>query len=160
MPANTPKTALPAQIGRIHLTIPGDPQPAERARRGQRGNWYTPTRTVDYRERVKWAWRQAHREPLHTQPLTASARFFFKRPRNHYRLGRNAHLLTPKAQELLPPGDLDNLLKGLLDALNTLAYHDDTQIVCLSGIHKHWTTSEPRTELDLWPATTTFRSAA
>jgi Endodeoxyribonuclease RusA len=58
------------------------------------------------------------------------------------------------ATSILPPGDVDNYLKGLLDALQGLAFNNDRQIVCLSGVNKHWATgyNPPHTAIDLWPA--------
>ena len=41
--------------------------------------------------------------------------------------------------------DLDNVIKSILDALNKVAYHDDTQIVSLS-VEKFYSDS-PRVEV-------------
>ena len=47
--------------------------------------------------------------------------FMFARPKSHKRL-------KDKAPEF-PPCDLDNLVKGVLDALPGIAYHNDRQVV-------------------------------
>ncbi|WP_334299865.1 RusA family crossover junction endodeoxyribonuclease [Anaerobutyricum hallii] len=43
--------------------------------------------------------------------------------------------------------DLDNVIKSILDALNKVAYHDDTQIVSLS-MEKFYSDS-PRVEVTI-----------
>jgi Holliday junction resolvase RusA-like endonuclease len=47
--------------------------------------------------------------------------FLFERPKSHKRM-------KDKAPEF-PPADLDNLVKGVLDALAGIAYHNDRQVV-------------------------------
>jgi Holliday junction resolvase RusA-like endonuclease len=101
---------------RVRLTIPGVPVPLQRSRTA-RGRHYLPRRSRNYRDLVQSEWMAAGRPSLGTAPFTASARFY----------GANAR------------ADLDNLVKAVLDALNGLAFADD---------------SGPRVELDLWKATT------
>ena len=65
----------------------------------------------------------------------------FCRPKNHFRSGRNSHLLRFACEETrkLSKPDVDNLLKAATDALTALgAWKDDSQIVhaCVS---KEWT---------------------
>jgi Holliday junction resolvase RusA-like endonuclease len=141
-------------MSRTVITVPGNPMPTERARRGARGRWYTPGRTAEYRERVQQAWLLAHAQSFEDAPLSVSAQFYIARPKTHYGTGRNAHKIKPSATRILPPGDVDNYLKGLLDALQGLAFNNDRQIVCLSGVNKHWATSSigPHTTIDLWEA--------
>ncbi len=137
---------------RLQLVVPGAPVPLERARVG-RGRHYLPRRSVEYRERVRVAWMQAGRPCFDGAPLAVSARFFFERPASHYGAGRNAQTLKPSAAVVIPGGDIDNLAKGVLDALQTLAFRDDKQVVCLSGVHKGWAVrGAARTEVDLWVA--------
>jgi crossover junction endodeoxyribonuclease RusA len=117
---------------RVRLTIPGVPVPLQRSRTA-RGRHYLPRRSRNYRDLVQSEWMAAGRPSLGTAPFTASARFY----------GANAR------------ADLDNLVKAVLDALNGLAFADDSQMVCLSGCHKlPADDSGPRVELDLWKATT------
>jgi Holliday junction resolvase RusA-like endonuclease len=138
--------------GIMQITVPGDPVPLARARVGN-GRHYLPARSVEYRERVQTAWMQAGRPNLGDVPLTVSARFYIARLPSHYGTGRNADTLRPIAAAALPPGDIDNYAKALLDALSTLAFTDDRQVVCLAGIHKTWAPQDQaRTVIDLWAA--------
>lgn len=76
------------------LEIPGAPVPKARPRANGRGGVYTPSRTHQYEELVAWAAR-AKRIRLGQGPVEIQADF-------HTRKGG---------------GDLDNLLKSLLDGL-------------------------------------------
>jgi Holliday junction resolvase RusA-like endonuclease len=139
---------------RVQLVVPGPPRPCERARRGRRGHWYTPADTEDYEQRVAWAWRQARAPGFGSLPLAVSAHFYVERPPSHYGTGRNSHRVKAGHADLIPPGDLDNYLKGLLDGLQKArAFHNDRQIICLAGVHKSWAArGEGRTTIDVWVA--------
>lgn len=137
---------------RAQIVVPGDPVSLERARVG-RGRHYLPPRSVEYRERVRVAWMQAGRPRFNGAPLAVSARFYFERPMSHYGTGRNARRLKASAAGAFVGSDIDNLTKGVLDALQTLAFTNDKQVVCLSGVHKGWALrGRARTEVDLWIA--------
>lgn len=136
---------------RARIIVPGDPQPAERARRGARGHWYTPAKTRAFEEAVGWAWRQAGSPTFGTAPLAAAMWFHLERPPSHRTKGG---ALTKAALSLLPPGDLDNYAKGVLDALQQAgAFTNDKQVMCFSGVGKAWALKgHARTEIALWVA--------
>lgn len=114
----------------VRLTIPGRPVPLQRSRT-RSGRHYLPKRSRVYRELVQGCWLEAGRPSLGSSPFAMSARFY----------GLRAN------------GDLDNAVKGVLDALNGLAFDDDSQLVCLSGCHKLPAGADgARVVLDLWSA--------
>ncbi len=116
----------------IRLSIAGKPVPLQRSRTS-RGRHYLPARSKAYRELVQASWMEAGRPTLSAEPFAASMRF----------VGASAR------------ADLDNLAKAILDALNTLAYVDDSQLVCLAGCHKLPLDERgARAEIDLWPVAT------
>jgi len=80
------------------------PVPKGRPRLG-RGHAYTPAATRAYEEHIAWAYKEAG-GPLHEGLLDVTMVF--------------------RAQRW--PGDLDNLVKAVLDALNGIAWRDDRQI--------------------------------
>ena len=80
------------------------PVPKGRPRLGN-GHAYTPERTRVYEQQVAWAYKQAG-GTLHEGPLAVTMVFRAK----------------------TWPGDLDNLVKAVLDALNGIAWRDDRQI--------------------------------
>lgn len=137
-------------VDRAQIIVPGCPQPAERARQG-RGRWYTPPATVEYRERIGWAWREAGSPSFDASPLALSAWFYIAHPPSHRTAGG---ALTKRATTLLPPGDIDNYLKGALDGLQAVgAFKNDKQVICLSGVGKTWARQgRARTEVSLWIA--------
>lgn len=54
------------------------------------------------------------------QPCEVAVRFIFKRPKSHYRTGRNAHLLRDNAPIFVTghsQGDIDKLFRSTFDAI-------------------------------------------
>jgi crossover junction endodeoxyribonuclease RusA len=114
----------------VTITISGRPIPLQRHRTGN-GRTYLPARSKAYREAVQAEWLAGGRPSLGSASFAMSARFY----------GARAN------------ADLDNLCKAILDALNTLAYADDAQLVCLSGCHKLPVDADgARAVIELWPA--------
>lgn len=72
--------------------------------------------------------------------LAVRATFYFDRPRAHYRTGRNAHLLRDGAPAYpRRVGDIDKLLRALLDAItDSGAWLDDAQVTHIRAA-KRWT---------------------
>lgn len=88
-----------------------------------RGRVYTPASTRAYEDLVQAAWMAAGRPCLPDGPFAAAADLIVARPEGHYRA--KARLLRPDAPVIPLRLDADNALKGLLDALNGLAFADD-----------------------------------
>lgn len=108
------------------LDLAVNPVPLERPRvtvddRG-RARGHTPRRSEDFREAFQWACRAAG---FRGQPITASLAIHVEFWRNHR--GNNR-------------GDLDNLVKAVLDAGNAFLWDDDAQIV---EIHARFVASGP-----------------
>jgi Holliday junction resolvase RusA-like endonuclease len=120
-------------VDRVQLVVPGVPVPLQRSRtRG--GAHYLPRRSRAYRELIQGHWLAAGRPSIGTAPFALSASFY----------------------GLRASADLDNAVKAVLDALNTLAFGDDCQLICLAGCHKLPADGDgPRTVIDLWRASRT-----
>jgi len=104
--------------------VPGKPVPQPRAR-VTRHVTYTPDNGIHaYRAAIALAARAAGATPTTQSPLTLVVDFVFERPKSHFHANAK---LKPTALAT-PPVDLDNLVKGLKDALNRVAYHDDRQV--------------------------------
>lgn len=114
----------------ITFSVPGDPVPQPRPRittRGKHGHAYTPADHPihAYRAAVAAAARAAG-AGVHGEPVQVVIDFIFKRPKSHLRkAGVKAD--APR----LPRPDIDNLEKAVLDALNGVAWEDDTQVACV-----------------------------
>lgn len=73
---------------------------------------------------------------LLSESVKVHARFYFPRPKSHYRTGKNAHELKPNAPlycSTVP--DLDKLQRAIGDALKGVLLRDDSLIV-------HWDSSK------------------
>lgn len=78
-------------------------------------------------------------------PLQLAAAFSFRRPKSHYRTGRNAHLLRDSAP-LFPTGkpDLSKLVRAVEDGLTDAGvWADDAQVVDYCGTRKVWCSEHP-----------------
>ena len=64
-----------------------------------------------------------------TKPIKCVLNFYCKRPKTHYKTGKNAHILKDTAPKYnINNKDLDNMVKFVLDALNDKLYTDDSLI--------------------------------
>lgn len=90
------------------ITLPGCPQPKERARRGAGGRWYTPERTRRYEKSIG---ELAQVYVPRDWPADAK-----------YSVEVVAHFPDARAR------DLDNVAKSVLDACNKVLWRDDSQV--------------------------------
>ena len=65
-----------------------------------------------------------------TKPIKCILNFYCTRPKNHYKSGKNAHILKDTSPKYnVNNKDLDNMVKFVLDALNDKLYTDDSLII-------------------------------
>jgi Holliday junction resolvase RusA-like endonuclease len=155
----TPASTAPAWgDDAIEITVYGTPAPQGSKRAfAVRGKGGVPTGRIavieSSHDRVK-SWRQAvidaarevmapswqrDRFPL-AGPLEVAVTFYLKRPKSHYRTGRNAELLRDDA----PPypakaPDLSKLARSTEDALSDAGlWADDAQVVRYARLAKCW----------------------
>jgi Holliday junction resolvase RusA-like endonuclease len=83
-------------------------------------------------------------------PVRLVAKFFLKRPKNHYGTGKNAGKLKSWALSACPTTkpDLDNLVKFIKDALNGIFWYDDSYVVEIQARKKY--SESPRIEIEIW----------
>lgn len=99
---------------KIEFTVCGQPVGKERPRKGKRG-FYTPPKTKNF-------------EALVALTCTTHLRiqqFFLPLFRSGF-LCVSLELFFKKGKGRLP--DIDNAAKSILDGLNAIAYHDDSQV--------------------------------
>ena len=133
----------------LRFTIYGDPVPLTRHRLAH-GRMYNPAASLQ-KMFAEASDVYMPETPLEG-PLVAHLAFYFQRPKSHYGTGRNAHVLKKGVPSMhAQKKDLDNLIKFVLDALNTRAYLDDGQVVELHS-QKLYTNFEPRIEVRFAPA--------
>ena len=106
------------------IIIPGVVQPKERPRKGKHGGIYTPTKTKDYEHKVATYARKAQVKCSEAH-MTVWITVYWPDKRRR---------------------DLDNAAKSILDALNMIAWRDDSQIVNLH-IAKRLDRKDPRAKV-------------
>jgi Holliday junction resolvase RusA-like endonuclease len=129
----------------IKLTIPGEPCAKQRPRTTKQGHTYTPQKTVNYETLVRELYiLQNFRQQLEGE-LVMTVRAYFTIPKSASKK-KAADMVSGRIRPAKRP-DWDNVGKIISDALNGLAYHDDSQIV--SATVEKWYSLEPRVEVIL-----------
>lgn len=113
-----------------------DPVAKGRPRFTRTGHAYTPQKTSHYEEQIR-ALYDLHRGPCFEGPIEVRLQFNMpipksatKKMRRQIEEGADAHIKKP---------DLDNLAKAVLDALNGIAFTDDSQIAKIKMEKRyHW----------------------
>lgn len=135
----------------IKIVIDGEPVAKGRARITVRGGFaraYTPAKTASYEDRVRFKAKMAMGE---IKPLSCPIK-----------LTVNAFLVIPTSWStrkkidaacggILPAKrpDLDNYVKSAMDALNNIAFLDDSQVVEISTSKVY--DENPRLEIEIEP---------
>ena len=117
----------------IRFTIDGTAVPKQRPRMSGRVA-YTPKKTRDYEERVRQAFRFSYRGETPVFHKGVSVKVCIEVIQQIPKSWSNSKTLKAERGEIAPVsrnGDLDNIAKSILDALNTLAYEDDAQVTLL-----------------------------
>lgn len=133
----------------IKLSILGEPKAQKRHRHVRMGNFvrqYDPSASDkgDFLSIVQY---NAPKEPF-AVPLAIAIRFYFTRPKSHFKTGKNSHVMKDTAPlwHTSKP-DVDNMAKFLMDSLNKIYWKDDSYIADC------WITKQyddkPRTEIDI-----------
>lgn len=138
-------------MGPVKFTVPGQPKGKARARTVRRGGGksfsYTPEGTILYENLIKTCYLQDAGHVLFNdgQPLAVSITAFYEVPKS-YSKKKKQEMLDGQLYPTKKP-DIDNIAKCVLDALNKLAYRDDTQVVRLH-MEKHYA-EIPRVEVEI-----------
>lgn len=113
---------------KIKFVVEGEPKGKGRHRMAN-GQAYTPDGTLLYENLIKWMYRQQCRGYKFPDDAQLDVRIIAyygipkSKPKKTQKLMEN-HTLRP-----LKKPDADNVVKVFLDALNKLAWKDDTQVV-------------------------------
>ena len=133
----------------VTITIVGEPMAKARPRVSIRGRYakaYTPQKTINYENLVKVEYHsQKGKYFCKESTLRASIIAYFKMPKNVSKR-KYVSMVNGSLRPTKRP-DLDNIAKIVLDALNGVAYADDSQI-CELYITKYYS-EQPRVVLRL-----------
>lgn len=112
--------------------VPGQPRGKERPRHTKTGITYTPKKTKNYEELVRYCFRNKYDNvvPIAEKiPVAAFLIAYYKQPKNLSR-AKKALIFDSNIFPVVKP-DCDNIAKIILDSLNGIAYKDDNQVVKL-----------------------------
>lgn len=113
--------------------VPGRPQGKARPKvNTYTHRAYTPTATKNYETAVRTCYMNAAPpgERLHAGSVRVQIMAYYPIPKNWNKAEKRAAMAGEKLPEVKP--DLDNCAKAILDALNGLAYEDDSAVTDLT----------------------------
>ena len=114
---------------KAELFIPIVPVPKGRPRFTRSGHSYTPERTKTY-ERAVCEYYQNNCGEFFDGAIKLFLTFYMPIPKSTSKK-RQKQMLDNVIKHTVLNGDLDNLCKSVTDALNTVAYNDDSQITTI-----------------------------
>lgn len=129
-----------SQLG-IAFKVPGDPVGKGRPKFARRGSFvtaYTPKKTADYEAIVK-AKAQEAMTAAGFAPMEGPAEvelFLFVTPPASWSQKKQRAALAGEIRPTSKP-DIDNVLKGILDAMNEIVWKDDNQVVSLRVVKSY-----------------------
>lgn len=127
--------------------VMGTPVAKGRPRFARRGNWvqsYTPEKTVNYENLVKLSYSQ-YSGIKFIGAIRAEIQAYFPIPKSVSKKKRLEMMCN--AEKYIKKPDNDNIAKAILDALNGIAYDDDSQITELLVTKAY--SDKPRAEVKL-----------
>lgn len=136
----------------ITLVIHGQPQGKERPKFNMKtGRTYTPNRTILAENNIRQVWREAGCPRIEDDVAIGIAVIVtVTRPRSHFK--SNGQLSALGRRHPVPrtkKPDLDNVVKLVMDALNSHAYRDDVRVarIYCERVWGEWAS----TTIKIWP---------
>ena len=129
------------------FTVPGEPCAKGRPRFSRQGQFvrtYTPAKTANYENLVVLEYQNAGGK-MHDGMISMTVKAFYPIPKSTSKKQRS-RMVNGVVRPTKKP-DTDNILKIVADALNGIAYKDDSQIVT-SHIEK-WYSDEPHMDVNI-----------
>ena len=145
----------------IRIVVLGEPMGKQRPKFSNAHGFvktYTPKETTNYESLVVNEYRKHQKEKIFKphEEIWATIVAYFKIPKQHYHYHKRTNSVDlDKDGELMKKGlirpkktpDCDNIAKICLDALNDIAYPDDSQITTLLVLKYY--SEDPRVEITL-----------
>jgi len=133
----------------VEFTIPGEPVAQGRPRAGKtrygKTIMYDPQNSRDYKQFVGLVARQHAPKTKLEGALSVRMKIYRQIPKSTTKKNRALFLAGIKRPVVKP--DIDNFTKGVLDALNNIIYHDDSQVVDLNA--SKYYSDKPRVEIEI-----------
>ncbi len=112
----------------ITFTVPGPPVGWKRARR-KGHQYYTDKKMAAYQSSIQWTAKAAGATLL-TGPIRLLIQVYLPIPKSFTQKQRIEAL--NRVSRPMPKGDIDNIAKTVMDALNKIAYPDDRAVTDLA----------------------------
>lgn len=101
---------------------------------------YTPKKTADWEKKIKNTFKSLELPKIpEGTPISVKVRAFFLPPKSWPKYKRAQYMRDGERHTVKP--DCDNVLKCVLDALNGVAYPDDSRVFSAS-VSKHYADKE------------------
>ena len=137
----------------VKLVILGEPVGKQRPRYSMYNGivrTYTPQKTINYESLIVHEYNEKYGKLMfeREEPISVVINAYFGLSSSDY--GKKG--LNKSGREKMSMGyctkhiDLDNVVKAVMDALNSICYYDDKQVVVINAC-KFWTESNPRVEI-------------
>lgn len=134
MNSKTTSTRCSHDLKTMRFEVAGEVIGKGRPRFTRSGRTYTPKKTQDYEKVIKTAYLSKY-SYLSKKSLRIKIIAYLEVAKSHSKV-KKTKMLANQLQCTKKP-DIDNITKVVLDALNKVAYLDDTQVVELAII-KRW----------------------
>lgn len=135
-------------MSQVLFSIPGPPKGKGRPKFSRQGNFvktYTPEETANYENLVKLMYDKYCKNKMLEGAIRAELIGFFPIPSSTSK--KRAKMMEEGKIRYTKKIDCDNLAKIVLDALNNIAYKDDSQVCELIVVKKYGT--EPKVTVRL-----------
>ena len=140
-------------MNRVELTILGEPVGKQRPRYSMYNGTirtYTPQQTINYESLIAHEYNQKYGKLSFERdtPISIVVNAYFKLSGVDF--GKKG--LSKSGRAKMSMGyctkhvDLDNIVKSIMDSLNSICYVDDKQVVVINAC-KFWTMDTPRVEI-------------
>jgi Holliday junction resolvase RusA-like endonuclease len=130
-------------MNRIVFNVPGTPVGKGRPRFARRGKFvatYTPEKTASYENLIKVKAMDAMRGCKPLEGALSAYIYLTVTPPASWSKKKQAQALNGEIQPTTKP-DLDNVIKGIFDAMNEIVYLDDKQIISLLCVKRYGDTA-------------------
>ncbi|RJQ28374.1 RusA family crossover junction endodeoxyribonuclease [Candidatus Parcubacteria bacterium] len=135
----------------LRFTIPGEPKAKQRARSFQRGSFrgtYTPKETVNYENHVKACFTAEHPDWTPTEmDVELSVTAFWPPLKSWLKSKKKMAFVVQELIRRHSKPDWDNVGKIISDALNGIAYRDDSQVTDAHTRKRY--SPRPRVEVEM-----------
>lgn len=121
---------------KTEIFFPFEPIPKGRPKFTRMGHAYTPEKTRDYEELIREYYR-LHTEDFYEDAIQIKLTFLMPIPKSTTK--RVCRLIEAGVHKFTKKPDIDNLMKAVLDALNGVAFDDDSLITKITADKKYGT---------------------